>query len=209
MKRHQRLLERYALPDAELREELSARAADRLLELGYVRIGLDHFALPGDALARAASAGTLHRNFQGYTTDTARTLLAFGPSGISQLPAGFVQSDAAIRGWNDSVSAGRLPTVRGVALSDQDRLRSDVIESLMCSNQVNLQEIAERHGVADFAATFAHELHALQPFIEGGAVRRDRHHLRITESGRIYLRLVAAVFDQYLAWDSARHSQAV
>ena len=99
MKRHQKLLERYTLPDPDLREELSCRAADRLQEHGYVRIGLDHFARLDDSLARAVAAGALRRNFQGYTTDAARTLLAFGPSGISCVPRGYAQSDVVVRGW--------------------------------------------------------------------------------------------------------------
>lgn len=208
MKRHQKLLERYTLPDADLREELSRRAAERLQDLGYVRIGLDHFARPDDSLARAAAIGALRRNFQGYTTDAARTLLAFGPSGISHVPRGYVQSDAAVRGWREAVSTGRLPTVRGVELSTEDHLRADVIESLMCRNEVDLREVAQRYDMGTEAA-FAREMIALQPFIDARAVSVDGHRLMVTDSGRMYLRLVAAVFDQYLAREPARHSRAV
>lgn len=207
MKRHQRLLERHTLPDRDLREELHRRAADRLQEHGYVRIGLDHFARPDDSLARAVAAGALRRNFQGYTTDTARTLLAFGPSGISCVPRGYAQSDAVVRGWRNAVSAGRLPTVRGVELSAEDHLRADVIENLMCRNEVDLRNVAQRYGRGVDA--FADEVAALRPFIEAGAVRLAGYHLAVTEQGRMYLRLVAAVFDQYLSREPARHSSAV
>ncbi len=209
MKKHQKLLERYELPDGELREELSRRAAERLVEHGYVSIGLDHFARPDDSLARAASAGELRRNFQGYTTDTARILLAFGPSGISRMPQGYVQSDAAVRGWREAVASGRLPVARGVRLSREDRLRADVIETLMCRNEVDLREATLRHGAGTPETAFASELVALRPFIDAGAATMDGYRLAITEGGRIYLRLVAAVFDQYLSREQTRHSRAV
>jgi oxygen-independent coproporphyrinogen-3 oxidase len=209
MKRHQKLLKRYEMPDADLREELSQRAAERLQAHGYIAIGLDHFARPEDSLARAAAAGTLRRNFQGYTTDPAQTLLAFGPSGISRLPQGHVQSDAAVRGWREAVAAGRLPVVRGVRLSAEDRLRADVIEALMCRNEVDLRQVARRHDAGAPDRVFAAELQALRPFIAGRAATLSDWRLAVTESGRLYLRLVAAIFDQYLVRDSARHSRAV
>jgi len=209
MKRHQKLLERYDLPDGDLREELNRRAAERLLEHGYVAIGLDHFARPDDPLARAAAAGALRRNFQGYTTDTARTLLAFGPSGISRLSQGYVQSDAAVRGWRDAIVAGRLPVVRGIRLSAEDMLRADVIETLMCRNRVDLQEVARHHGAGAPEQVFAQELVALRPFIDAGAATLDGYRLAVTEAGRLYLRLIAAVFDQYLSQQPTRHSRAV
>jgi oxygen-independent coproporphyrinogen-3 oxidase len=209
MKRHQKLLERYEIPDGDLREELSRRAAERLQEHGYVAIGLDHFSRPDDSLARAAASGSLRRNFQGYTTDAASTLLALGPSAISRMPQGYVQSDATVRGWREAIAAGRLPVVRGVRLSADDRLRADLIETLMCRHAVDLQAIARRHGAGAPESVFATELAALRPFVEAGAATLDGYRLAITGPGRVYLRLVAAVFDQYLARESARHSRAV
>jgi oxygen-independent coproporphyrinogen-3 oxidase len=209
MKKHQKLLERYELPDGDLREELSRRAAERLREHGYVTIGLDHFARPEDSLTHAAQAGELRRNFQGYTTDAARTLLAFGPSGISRMPQGYVQSDAAVRGWREAVVSGHLPIVRGVRLSVEDRLRADVIEMLMCRGEIDLQAATRRHDAGSSEGVFASELIALRPFIEAGAAALDGHRLTVTAAGRPYLRLIAAIFDQYVVRDSARHSRAV
>jgi oxygen-independent coproporphyrinogen III oxidase len=209
MKRHQKLLERYEMPDGDLREELSRRAAERLQEHGYVAIGIDHFALPEDPLARAAANGSLRRNFQGYTTDDSPALLAFGPSGISRVPQGYAQADASVRGWRKAVSAGRLPVVRGVKLSAGDRLRADVIEMLMCRSVADLQAAAHRHGAGAPKEIFSSELIMLRPFVEAGVASLSGDRLAITDAGRLYARLVAAVFDQYLRRDSARHSRAV
>src|SRR5262249_27792827 len=132
LKPHQRLLPAAELPDATARWAQAEAAAGHLQALGYLWIGLDHFALPGDGMAKAAEAGLLRRNFQGYTTDGAETLLGFGASSIGALPQGYVQNAADSRTWAEGVAAGRLPIARGVALTEEDRLRRYVIERLMC-----------------------------------------------------------------------------
>jgi oxygen-independent coproporphyrinogen-3 oxidase len=209
MKRHQKLLERHGLPDGVLREALSRETSGRLVELGFVPVGLDHFARAGDPLARAARAGTLRRNFQGYTTDPADTLLAFGPSGISRLPQGYAQAEANVRLWHEAVRAHRHPIVRGVALTAQDRLRADVIEALMCRQAADLQAIADRHGAGDAEFVFDREIDALRSFVDAGAATLDRARLTITRAGHLYLRPIAALFDEYLTSEATRHSRAV
>lgn len=209
MKRHQKVLERHGLPDGELRESLSREASRRLRELGYVSVGLDHFARPDDPLAQAARAGTLRRNFQGYTTDAAETLIAFGPSGIGHLPQGYAQAEANVRHWHQAVRAGKHPVVRGVAVTAEDRLRADVIEALMCQQTVDLQAIADRHGAGPADLVFATELAALQPFVQGGAAVLDGVRIAITDAGQVYLRPVAALFDAYFAPETTRHSRAI
>ena len=209
MKRHQKVLEKHGLPDGALREALSREASRRLCARGYVPVGLDHFARPEDPLAKAALVGTLRRNFQGYTTDDSATLIAFGPSGISHLPQGYAQAEANVRHWHEAVRAGRFAIVRGVAVTGQDRLRADVIEALMCRQAVDLQAIADRHRAGDARALFARELEALRPFVDGGAVTRGGTRIALTESGRLFLRPVAALFDEYLTPEAARHSRAV
>ncbi|HEX6979514.1 MAG TPA: oxygen-independent coproporphyrinogen III oxidase [Alphaproteobacteria bacterium] len=208
MKKHQRLLERYTLPDATLRRALAETAAQRLMDYGYVPVGLDHFARPDDSLARAARTGALRRNFQGYTTDRAETLLAFGPSGISRLPQGYVQSASSVRAWRNALAAGHLPTARGVELSPEDRLRADVIERLMCDLEVDLDAVARRHGCTAHAA-FATELGALQAFARKGLIQMVGQGLRVTDAGRPFVRPIAAVFDTYLPKSAGRHSAAV
>ena len=141
MKRHQKLLERHGIPDSAARIALASAAQRKLQERGYIWIGLDHFALPGDTLARAAVEGSLRRNFQGYTTDGADTLIGLGPSAISTTRHGYAQSASELREWSDAISAGRLATRRGIALDQDDRIRRDLIERLMCDLAVDLQDV--------------------------------------------------------------------
>src|SRR6266571_2848480 len=125
-KTHQRKIEEAALPDSLERHRQSEAIAHALTQARYVRIGLDHFALPGDAMAAALRDGTLRRNFQGYTTDTGNTLLGFGASAIGQLPQGYVQNEVGTRAYSASIANGRLATVKGYALTDDDRLRAEI-----------------------------------------------------------------------------------
>src|SRR6185369_4789497 len=120
MKKHQRLIDEASLPDATLRQALARDAAEIIEGAGYRPIGLDHFALPDDPLARALEDGTLRRNFQGYTTDRAETLIGLGPSAISAFPQGYAQNAADISLWSRAIDAGHLATQRGLALDDED-----------------------------------------------------------------------------------------
>lgn len=197
MKKHQRLIDAAALPGAA--ERLAqARAARLLLEtFGYVGIGLDHFARPEDALTRAARAGRLRRNFQGYTDDPASVLLGLGASSIGQLPQGFVQNAADIGTYRQAIAAGRFATSRGLALTEDDRLRGSVIERLMCDFAVHPP-----------AALLAEAMSALRPLIEAGVVELRDGSIALTEAGRPFLRLTAAAFDAHLS-AAGRFSLAV
>ena len=127
MKKQQKALERFPMPDQRQRARLASLARSRLEDV-YQPIGIDHFAVKGDGLETAMRSMTLRRNFQGYTTDQAETLLAFGPSSISKLPQGFVQAQSDTALWMQEVMSGRLTAMRGLALSDDDRLRGEIIE---------------------------------------------------------------------------------
>jgi oxygen-independent coproporphyrinogen III oxidase len=207
MKPHQRLIPEAALPDTAARLAQYDSAGDAIAAAGYRRIGIDHFARPQDSLARAAEAGTLHRNFQGYTADDAPLLLGFGASAIGSLPQGYVQNDATIAGWRQSIAAGRLATARGVALDDSDRLRRAVIERLMCDLAVDLAQECARHG-ADPAA-FAAECAAVDALAERGLGWRDGWRLGVAARDRALVRALCAVFDAYLPDSAARHSRVV
>jgi oxygen-independent coproporphyrinogen-3 oxidase len=210
MKRHQTLIPDESLPDAEARFA-QRRAIGRVLEEegGYIAIGLDHYALPGDSLAMAAGAQELHRSFQGYTTDASPALIGFGASAIGCLPQGYVQNAAVVPIYLTAIRQGRFASVRGVALTDDDRLRRDVIERIMCDLDADLDAVAAAHG-AD-PAPLHEAAAALDRFAEDGLVQRDGTHITVTEAGRPFVRNVAAVFDAYLGTASAtpRHSQAV
>jgi oxygen-independent coproporphyrinogen-3 oxidase len=207
MKPAQKLLPQDALPDTEARHAQQTAAAGMLRAAGYQRIGLDHFARPGDAMARAVAAGTVHRNFQGYTTDAADTLIAFGASSIGRLPGGYVQNLSNVAGWRAAIDAGRLPVARGIALTGDDRLRGAIIEQLMCGFRVDLGRYADHPDLAgDHLRT---ELSRLQPFIDDALLERDGMSLSVTEAGRPFVRSIAAVFDSYLGKSAARHSAGV
>ncbi len=144
LKRHQKLLPEHALPDTAERFAQSAAAADVLISAGYQRIGLDHFARSDDLLARRQREGRLHRNFQGYTTDESSCLIGFGTSAIGALPDGYVQNTATTAAYRDAIGNGRLATVRGRALTGEDRTRRDIIERLMCDLRVDLAQSVGR-----------------------------------------------------------------
>ena len=135
MKRHQKLIPEATLPGSHERFSQSRAAADVFVGSGYQHIGLDHFARADDPLAERQREGRLHRNFQGYTTDETVNLIGFGPSAIGSLPGGYVQNTPHMIGYRDAIMAGRPATVRGRAVTAEDRLRGRIIERLMCDLQ--------------------------------------------------------------------------
>lgn len=204
-KTHQRLIDETSLPGLAERLQQAQVAAETLQGLGYQVIGLDHFALPDDELAVAAREKRLHRNFQGYTTDEADALIPLGASAIGKLPQGFVQNAPDVAGYTRAVEAGRFATVKGLALSEDDRLRASIIERLMCDLEIDLAALAGKGGAARFAA----ELEALGPLSAEGLLTVDGACVTVTEAGRPYVRIAAAAFDAYLAASQKRHSVAV
>lgn len=207
MKSHQRMIDTAALGDANARMDQAAAIAERLGEHGYQQVGLDHFARADDDLCLSLKAGTLRRNFQGYTTDIAPILIGLGASAIGNLPAGYIQNDPAIGRYEAEVSAGRLATARGIATTDEDRLRRRIIESLMCSLQADLAAIAAEHKWA--GQRFGPERLRLQDMAADGIVELNGEHILITETGRPFVRAIAAVFDTYIQSGAGTHSRAV
>lgn len=207
MKSHQQLIDETALPGSQARLDQSETAAERLVTEGYVRIGLDHFALPDDPMAKAQTAGTLRRNFQGYTTDPAATLLGMGASAIGCLPQGFVQNAAHELTWRAAVKDGRLPVARGVEISDEDRFRAEIIERLMCDFCVDLSAVCARHGRRP--GDLAVELARLAPFVTDGLAWIGDAQIEVLPPGRLLVRSIAAVFDAYFNAESQRHAKAI
>lgn len=207
MKRHQRLIPEAALPDAAERLRQSEAAAALLLDAGYVRIGLDHFARPEDSLARAQAAGILRRNFQGYTTDSAMALIGFGASAIGDLPQGYLQNIVPIKAYGEAVRSGHFAVARGRHLSCDDRVRRAVIQRLMCDMAVDLAAVAADFGLPP--ETFGQEVASLGPLVRDGLVMVEGSRLHVTARGRPLVRAVCAHFDRYLVTQSARHSRAV
>jgi oxygen-independent coproporphyrinogen III oxidase len=205
MKR-QRVIDAASLPDAAQRAAQQEAVAEVLLGAGYVAVGLDHFARPDDPLAVAASRGTLRRNFQGYTTDAAETLIGLGCSSISTFAQGYVQNHADLARWREAVAGGRLPTARGVALRPEDRLRREVIEAIMCRGEVDLAEVAARHGAPPSACEPDPERFAL--VARHGVAAREGSVVRVGPAHRPLLRIVAAAFDVRLRPSGGRYAAA-
>ena len=158
-------------------------------------------------MAIAARQGRLHRNFQGYTTDTAQTLLGLGATSIGRTPAGYVQNIAETGAWSRAVAEGKLPVARGLALSDDDRLRAAVIERIMCDGAVDLAKTGASFGQPpDWCVN---ELAELQSFCDDGLLTILGAEIELTGAGENLSRVVASVFDSYLAQSQARHSVAV
>ncbi len=202
---HQRLIPDAKLPDMNERFAQANCAGDLLVEAGYVRVGLDHFAKKGDRLA----CGDIRRNFQGYTTDDAGILIGLGASAIGRLPQGYVQNATAVGEYQRRVMAGDFSTQRGHALSQDDQMRSFVIEQLMCSFHFPEKELIARYGEA--AREVVEETKRLADAEEEGLIATDPDGdgFWVTEKGRIFVRSIASVFDSYLGQSEAKHSAGV
>jgi len=184
-----------------------ARSLEVLLAVGYVYVGMDHFALPNDPLAVAKRQGRLHRNFQGYTDDDARSLIGFGVTSIGRTPFGYVQNLSETGAWARAVEAGRLPVAKGLAMSVEDCLRAYVIERIMCDGTIDL-EIAGGFFDAE-PDWYEPEVGQLDILARDGLLIREGARISLTPAGIGLARIVASTFDSYLRQDRARHSVAL
>jgi oxygen-independent coproporphyrinogen-3 oxidase len=206
-KLHQRKIDQASLPDGPERHAQSEAIAGMLGDAGYVRIGLDHYARADDPLARASRNGTLHRNFQGYTTDGCDTLIGFGASSIGRLPRGYVQNAVLIGDYQKRVGAQGTAVAKFCAFQGQDRLRASIIERIMCDYRVDLGQLCGRFG-ADFEEVIGGAEGLAQLECDGLATI-DRGVLEVPADARPLVRAIAAAFDEYLGHGPARHSRAI
>lgn len=195
---HQKFLAVDELPTADGKLQLFLQARHRLLSHGYRAIGMDHFALPDDDLARAADAGTLHRNFMGYTTRPAPDMIGLGVSAIGEVAGAFAQNTKKLSTYYRAIDAGRFPVERGYDLDADDRLRRYVIAELMCNLQLDTEVVERRFGV-DFDSYFSVERSELAtgPIAHGFLSERDGL-LRVTAKGRLFVRNICMIFDRHL-----------
>ncbi|WP_159952315.1 oxygen-independent coproporphyrinogen III oxidase [Rhizobium sp. 18065] len=205
-KKHQRLIDENALGDGRQRHAQAEAIAETLVAAGYRRIGLDHFALPGDALSIAADRGELHRNFQGYTTDGSQTLIGLGASAIGRMSEGYVQNDVAIGRYAQRISSGELATSKGYRLTGEDRMRASVIERLMCDFEVDLGDIAQRFGHPVEALRKTNAM--LETLLADGIVSLNGNNLTVDTKHRFLIRTVASCFDAYLGESGRTHAAA-
>jgi len=207
MKKHQNMIDEAALPNSLERYRQSQAAAAELVAQGYDRIGFDHFALPHDSLAIANRTGKLHRNFQGYTVDNHAALIGLGASAIGRLPQGYIQNVVSTHDYMRRALDGRGAVEKGVALTDDDRVRGHAIERLLCDFALDFAELREKFGVlaepviADAIKAAEDDPHGIARLLHG--------RLEITAEGKPFARSLAAGLDAYLQVGPARYSKAV
>jgi oxygen-independent coproporphyrinogen III oxidase len=207
MRPHQKLLERHPLPGAWDRYRQSEAVRAAFMGNGYHAIGMDHYALPHDSLATAAATGKLRRNFQGYTTDNFDDLIGIGLSSISRFPDALVQNTTSFKEYKERLNQGTLPVEKGCDLSAEDKMRSEVIERLMCYLSVDLSEVCLKHGFdTDFLAK---EAESMLPMINDGLVNVAGFFVRVTETGRPFIRSISSKFDSHFQDTKCRHARAV
>lgn len=207
MKKHMKMMGNMVLPDASLRYDLYEAGRQILLDNGYLAVGIDHFVRPTDSMARAMGNRLLRRNFQGYTTDEADTLIGFGASAIGTFPQGFAQNIADLRLYQDRVAEGGLPVHRGYMRKVEDDIYAAIISEIMCYLAVDLADIALRHQFDP--CRFDTALERLRPLQEGGLVTRHDKFLRVHHPH--VARVAAACFDPAINLETlvARHSSVV
>lgn len=195
---HQKGIAIESLPPPELKLELFAEASEQFQNAGYHQIGMDHFALPDDELARAAEQGILHRNFMGYTTKMASDMVGVGVSAIGDVRGAYAQNEKKLAAYYAAIRAGRFPVFRGFALSADDRIRRHVITQLMCNFVLRMAEVEHRFGIR-FDRYFASELEELAAGpARDGFLTLARDEIRLSPLGRFFVRNICMLFDHYL-----------
>lgn len=197
LKKHQKLIVQSDLPDFATRMAMQELILDTLEGAGYVHIGMDHFAKPTDELVKAQREKTLWRNFQGYTTHRHADIYAFGASSISQTDDVYAQNEKKPAAYQKLVEAHGLATVKGYRMTQDDKIRRDVITELMCDLSLGKARIESKWHIR-FDEYFADSLGALTPLAADGLVETNADEIRVTPLGRLFLRNIAMCFDAYL-----------
>jgi len=196
-----------ALPGVQERFAMASLVSERLIRAGYLAVGIDHFAKPGDSLATALQAGAVHRNFQGYTTDAAPGLVGLGASSIGRVGRGYVQNVVATGEYMRAVKEGRLPVLRGKELTDIDRVVGAAIEDLMCAYAFSVSDLERRFGPA--ASVLRPEAAQIRQQDGDDMTEFDGDVFSVTPKGQAFVRTIASRFDRYFGQGAARHSVAV
>ena len=195
--RAQRMIKEEHIPTPETKLELMELTINQLTDSGYIYIGMDHFALPGDELTLAQQSGSLQRNFQGYSTHRDCDIVGLGVSSIGKIGDCYSQNLKTIPAWQHSVDAGDMPIWRGLALGTEDRLRRCIIESIMCHGVLKFSDYEHRFGI-DFYDHFSTEMHEIEQQAGDGLLELSDDSFSVTAAGRLLLRNIAMVFDEHL-----------
>jgi oxygen-independent coproporphyrinogen-3 oxidase len=206
----QRMINAADIPAPETKLEILEKTIERLTNAGYIYIGMDHFALPDDELVAARRDGTLQRNFQGYSTHRHCDLVGLGVSSISNIGNVFSQSSVTTMEYEAIIENGKLPVRKGIAVDDDDLIRADVIQSLMCYDELVFDVFSSKHEI-DFQEYFADEISRLKPLVEDDLIDLGSTGIRIKPKGRLLLRNIAMTFDRYLndSQNDNRFSRAI
>ena len=206
----QRMINADDIPLPATKLDLLHHTIDKLCGVGYIYIGMDHFALPGDELVQARENGTLQRNFQGYSTHRQCDLIALGVSGIGGISNMFAQNSVSTIEYENMIEGGHLPIIKGLLVDDDDLIRAAVIQDLMCFDSLSYDDFSEKHGV-DFRDYFAVEIEKLEVLEKDGLIKLSDAGINITPSGRLLLRNIAMTFDRYidLEENDSRFSKAI
>lgn len=206
----QRRINEAELPSAEVKLDILQAVVTRLTDAGYVFIGMDHFAKPDDDLSVALKQGRLQRNFQGYSTHADHDLLGIGVSAIGKLGPTYSQNVRTLDEYYGALDANLLPTLRGMVLTEDDILRRNIIQRLMCQFALSKEAVEEVHAI-DFAGYFAPELEQLAEYERHGMLTIDKEWITVTPKGRFLIRTIAMVFDRHLREKQAqaRYSRVI
>ena len=200
MKAHMKHLPEDSLPGPDLKIALLTLAQRAFIGAGYRQIGMDHFALPEDELGQALEAGTLHRNFMGYTVQSARDMVSLGVSAIGDVQGTFVQNTKKLNEYYAALDEGRFPIERGYALDEDDRIRRHVITELMCNGYLDVHDTEMRFSIPfdDYFAAELAELTGPDSPAADGLVQVDEVAITVTPQGRMFVRNICMIFDRYL-----------
>ena len=210
----QRLILSEDLPSPSEKIDMLISSIEKLKAAGYVYIGMDHFALPSDSLCKAMDNAKLQRNFQGYSTHAECDIVGLGVSAISRINHSYSQNEVKLSNYKERLAKAQLPINKGLSLSNDDRIRASIIQQLMCSGDVNFQEVEYEWNI-DFGHYFGSELDRLNTFANDQLVKLSESDIRVTDIGKLFLRNIAMVFDAYFhqasmhAGSSNRYSRTV
>lgn len=207
VKKHQKALEQYILPGPHASLAMEAAARQVFVEAGYVEIGMDHFARPDDALAKAAASGRMRRNFQGYTADKASQMLGVGASSIGKTNQAFFQNARDAETYEGLIRQHGFATTRGLTLTGEDKLRGAIIEALMCDMSVNLEAVCREHHFS--LSVLGEAMDALKPYESSGLVRKEGYRITLSSPHRMAIRVIASLFDKTIRAPDAPVSRAV
>ncbi len=209
VKPHQKLIRENELPSPETKFTLLQLMIEKLTNCGYEYIGMDHFAKENDDLTLAQSQGTLYRNFQGYSTQKDTDLFGFGLTSISQFGDAYFQNHKEFRSYYQSLDNDELPLSKGLVMTESDKQVYTIIMSLMCNMELNYESISKQIGI-DFEHIYSRELAEIKKdFSLDGLVTFTDDGMKITNSGRLYIRNIAMKFDKYLTIDNSLYSKTV